>query len=381
MKARHIQLTNYIRERILQSSQERLSFSKFMEFALTNSQFGYYQTHSDIFGVSGDFVTAPEVSSVFNYSIAYYCEPILKSLSENAVILEIGAGTGRLAADVLLTLERLNVLPKQYYIIEVSDSLKRQQQRNFEKWIPGLASLIQYPQHLPTQPIEGVVIANEVLDTFPVHCFQLDAKGMHERYVTWKNDHFAWVLDEPSTQALRSVLSYLHLTYLKDVKEYRSEVCLHIKSWFENLSRFLKRGCVLLFDYGEIAQHYYHPQRSQGTLRCYYQHQQYTDPLSRVGLQDITSDVDFSHVAKTAIQSGFEVEAYMSQAAFLLTLNLLELDKKWYDPWEYLKKKGQMHQLLSPDEMGERIKCMVLRRNFKEPLLSLETYNRRDRII
>jgi SAM-dependent MidA family methyltransferase len=375
---RHKKLTRMIREEIDRASHQRISFARFMELALVTPSLGYYQAAENIVGKLGDFLTAPEISSVFASCLARYCAPILKAFSAHtAVIVEIGAGTGKMAADLLRALESFGVLPCRYILVEVSEALREQQKANLQKWVPHLMHLIEQRDQLPSEPIEGIILANEVMDVLPIHRFFVSQAGLQELYVGWEGSQFIWRPGDPSTAYLRARLQQVQERYLEGVDCYCSEVRLSLEAWFVSLQACLRKGCVLLIDYGYAAREYYHPQRSQGTLRCYYQHRCSADPLVRVGLQDITSDVDFSQVAELAAQYHLQIIAYVSQAAFLIAAGLLEATELCYDNELYLGIRGKVHQLIAPTEMGELCKVMVLARGLTCDLLSLEEYDRR----
>jgi SAM-dependent MidA family methyltransferase len=371
-------LTQIICDEIFRAANQRISFTRFMELALLAPSVGYYQRTANLLGKQGDFVTAPEISPLLSHCLARYCEPILKALSpDSSVIMEIGAGTGRMAADLLLALERLKRLPGRYVIVEVSAVLRQQQQVNLQQWVPHLMDRIEYRTQLPTEPIEGIILANEVMDALPVHRFELSNGRIYERYVAWNDSQFVWQSGEPSKERLGHRLQQIQRHYLQSVEYYCSEVRLSLEAWFASLQACLLKGYMILIDYGMSTREYYHPQRSSGTLRCYYQHHYYTDPLARVGLQDITSDVDFSQVGHLAVQSGLQLEAFVSQAAFLLATGVLTCDELCYNSESYLEVKGQIHQLISPGEMGESCKVLILGRGLPCDLLSLEAYDRR----
>jgi SAM-dependent MidA family methyltransferase len=374
---RHQQLTRLIAEEIRHSVDQRISFARFMELALLAPSLGYYQASSNVLGSQGDFTTAPEISSLWSVCLARYCAPILKAVSPQcATVLEIGAGTGRMAADMLLAFERLGCLPDRYILVEVSETLRKVQQANLKQWVPHLISRIEHRASLPSQPVEGVILANEVIDALPCHRFVLSDGVMHEHYVAYHNHQFVWEKGKVS-DVLEQPLRAIHAEYLQGVNDYCSEIRASLRDWWVPLQACLKRGCMLLIDYGRSAKEYYHPLREKGTLRCYYQHQVHDNPLEGVGLRDITSDVDFTQVALLASQEGLTVHAFVSQAAFLLLNGLLAQEKSCYDQALYLKLKGQIHQLTSPLEMGELCKVMVLSRDFSCDLLSLDEYDKR----
>jgi len=375
MLDRSSKLSQYIREEIHNTTSGRISFARFMELALLQPHLGYYNSDSVIFGSQGDFVTAPEISPLFSACLANYCRCIISELPE-ATILEIGAGTARMAADLLLRLDQYDALPTRYIIFEVSDTLRLQQQHYLQQHIPHLIDRIEHLASMPSEPIQGIILANEVVDALPVHSFVLEHNILQERYVGWQDEQFAWKLGAPSSLILAERLQLIRDTYLKNVEQYVSETRISLNVWLASLKASLLSGCIIMIDYGFLSHEYYHPQRIQGTLRCHYRHHCHDDPLRLVGLQDITSDVDFTQLAQVARQLGFQIEGFVSQAAFLLACGLLELDELCYNSSHYLTIKGQIHQLLSPNEMGELCKVLIIRHNYTRPMLSLKDYNR-----
>lgn len=350
-----------------------ISFAEFMQKALYEPGLGYYVAGARKLGEEGDFVTAPEISSAFSQCLARYCQ---RHFQAGDSILEFGAGTGVMAADILLELERLSSLPKQYFILEVSPDLHQRQHETLEKKCPHLVERVVWLQALP-QDFEGVVLANEVLDAMPVHVFEIQEGQVFERGVSVNNEGFLWKTNivtpaEAGAQSsLREISKRLdaslrwHDSSERNVNSktsfiegYFSEFCPAIKPWLEDLYTTMKRGVVLIIDYGFLEHEYYHPQRDQGTLMCHYRHRAHTDPFINVGLQDITAHVDFSFVARAAEEAGFKVENYTTQAKFLMSLGILEAGNlplvEQYQHAQALKK------LLLPSEMGELFKVITL---------------------
>lgn len=361
LQAQSDALCQLIRQEIHDEPTASISFARFMELALYEPKWGYYTADLDKFGKAGDFTTAPEISSLFAQCIGRQCQQIFANLGR-VDILEIGAGTGQLAMDLLLFLEKQQSLPRTYRIVEISPSLRQRQQARLQQQIPHLFSLIQWSEDWPKNPIQGVVLANEVVDALPVHQFLWSGAHIQERRIRYEKDRFVYYLSPVDSHWL-SDLDKLKTTYFPEVKGYRSEVCLSLLDWMGKLSSSIEQGLVLVIDYGFPAKEYYHPDRVNGTLRCYYQHRVHADPLCLVGLQDITASVDFSSLARAAIQTGLKVAGYTSQAAFLLNNDLLPLVEKCYDGMSSMDVNRQVHLLTSPSEMGELIKVMGLTRN------------------
>jgi len=345
-----------------------ISFAEFMHFALYDVKKGYYTQKNTPFGKQGDFVTAPLLSHLFGHTLALQMIDVFKHLSEPE-IFEFGAGTGKLCIDVLTKLEAEEKLPRAYHILEVSGHLQTLQQEAIHEAIPHLAHLVIWHQTLPEKPIEGVVIANEVLDAMPVHRFVSTDEGLYEGMVEQQEGNYQETLKPCDNQALATYVS----TYVEHSKRpYSSEANLMVEPWLKSCHDILAKGIVLLIDYGFPAHEYYHPDRNMGTLMCHHQHKAHPNPFIHVGEQDITAHVNFTHVADSALKAGFQVSGYTSQAAFLLALGLLNLVDK-----SSLEDKQAAKVLLQPHEMGELFKVIALGKAFDEPLLGFMLQDKR----
>jgi SAM-dependent MidA family methyltransferase len=350
------QLTKYITEQI-DIAGGAISFEKFMQLALYTPNLGYYSADLRKFGESGDFITAPELSPLFSQCLAHQCA----QLFENNDILEFGAGSGEMALDILNELQRLDKLPEHYYIVEISESLKQRQQEKLQSFKEKVVWL----EHLPEQ-FEGVILANEVLDAMPVKKFHIAENGeIQEWFVSLKENEnencFKWTLqpaDEIVEKAVRNLNQNLPANY-------SSEISLFLNPWIQSLGEILKKGAIILIDYGFPRREYYHPQRDQGTLMCHYRHYAHGDPLLYVGLQDITAHVDFTAIAEVAQQASLDLIGYTSQGDFLLQGGLLNLITNFEElpMQERLKFAQQIKQLTLPHEMGELFKVIGLSKN------------------
>lgn len=368
---------------VLRAAMERsggiLAFVDFMRLALYAPETGYYSSGLHKFGESGDFVTAPEISSLFGRCLARQCAEV-KALRDGT-ILEFGAGSGKLAADLLAELEYLDSLPQRYLIIEVSAALRHQQQTILQQRVPHLTQRVEWLDSLPQKKIRGVILANEVLDAMPVQRFQLDQQGnLSELSVTWRDGEFAWQSTEPQKTDLPEVLEKIQQDNALP-RPYASEYNPHIPAWLQAVSDSLAEGLVLLIDYGFPRHEYYHPQRSQGTLMCHYRHHSHPDPLLYPGLQDITAHVDFTAVAEAANEAGLHVTGYTSQADFLLGCGLDELlaQSNPEDIQKHTILVRQAQKLIMPGEMGELFKVIALSRGLSGTLRGF-TRDRRGRL-
>lgn len=369
------QLTQLICQEITKSGGA-ISFAKFMELALYAPDLGYYNTEKMKFGQAGDFVTASEISPLFAACIARQCQQILSTLAQGS-ILEIGAGSGKFAKDLLLELNNLNCLPERYLILEISPSLRAQQLKLFQQTCPEFLPRIQWLDQLPAEPIQGIIFANEVLDALPFHCFEIANNQIEERCVSWENQHFCWQNNRAAADLAANVNAILRESELPS--GYRSEINLALQQWVSNVAQALKKGLILLLDYGYGRREYYHPDRTEGTLMCFYQHQKHSDPFVHIGLQDMTAHVDFTSVAESAVTAGLDVSGYTTQAAFLLACGLMELANPT-DPLsasETYQQAQAIKTLTLPAQMGEIIKVMGLTKHFDQPLLGFALHNRR----
>jgi SAM-dependent MidA family methyltransferase len=334
-----------------------LDFSRYMELALYAPGAGYYTGETAKLGAAGDFATAPELSPLFSRTVARQVAELL-SVADGDV-LELGAGSGRMAVDMLSALQELGQAPLRYRILEVSAELQARQRDAVAHLPPGLAQRVEWVQQLPAS-IEGVVIANEVLDALPVRLVAWRVDEPLERGVVWRGGGFAFA-DRPIDD--RVLLR--EAKRLSPPPPYVSEIGLAGHALVRSLAQRLVRGALLFIDYGFGEAEYYHPQRSGGTLMCHYRHRAHDDPLLWPGLQDITAHVNFSAIAGAARASGLQLLGYTTQAHFLVNLGITDLlgrtpaDR----PAAYLPQAAQVHKLLSPAEMGELFKVIVFGRD------------------
>ncbi len=351
----------YIRARIRDAGGS-ISFAEFMHYALYAPGLGYYSAGSRKFGADGDFVTAPEISPLFARVVARQCATVLRDMPDGAV-LEFGAGSGRLALDMLRALEALGALPAEYRILEVSADLRERQQRLLHEDLPAFADRIVWLDRMPDVH-RGVVVANEVLDALPVERFLRRGNGVYQLRVADEAGEFVFV-DEPAPQILVSAVEAIE----RDVgaqlpHNYVSEVSLAAPAWLGDVAHTLEKGLVLLFDYGVSRREYYAADRGEGWLRCHFRHRVHSDPLMLPGIQDLTAWVDFTAVAAAAADNGLDVTGYASQAHFLLAGGIDEELQDMSDmPLDSrMQTAAQVKLLTLPGEMGENVKCICLAR-------------------
>ena len=349
----------------------RLGFDAYMQLALYAPGLGYYVNGLRKFGAEGDFVTAPERSPLFARALARQVAQVLQAVPGGEV-LEFGPGSGALAADLLAELERLGCVPSRYLMLELSAELQQRQREAIARRVPQLAGRVQWLAQLPER-VCGVVIANEVLDAMPVRRFRATADGLAELCVALADDALCLQAVPAQDAEVTRRLAGLDLP-----PGYETEVNLTAEAWLRTLAGRLARGVALLIDYGYPRAEYYHPQRSAGTLRCYYRQQAHDDALRWPGLQDITAHVEFSAMAQTACEAGLTVAGFANQAQFLINCGLAELLEA-VDPTseDYLDLAVQARQLLLPQAMGEAFKVLALTRDLDH--LSLQGFRDGDR--
>ena len=346
-----------------------IPFPRYMALALYAPGLGYYSGGARKFGGAGDFVTAPELSPLFAQALAAQVAQIMAASAPR--ILEAGAGSGALAAELLLELERRGALPERYDILELSGELRARQREAIANGAPHLAGRVGWLDTLP-EAFSGVVIGNELLDALPVNVVAWREEGLFERGVGLDGDAFSWQ-EQPATGALLAVAQGLTLG-----TPYVSEINLAARAWIAEWGRILQQGALLLIDYGFPQREYYHPQRNEGTLMCHYRHHAHGDPFWLPGLNDITAHVDFTAMAEAGHEAGLDVLGYTSQAQFLLNCGLPQLLERAQEgnAVAYAALASGAQKLISPAEMGELFKVLALGRGIDEPLLGFVSGDR-----
>lgn len=353
-----------------------LSFARYMEMALYEPGLGYYSNPGQVFGAAGDFVTAPELTPLFGATLARQVSPWLKDpalAGSGQVVLEVGGGSGMLAAQLLNALDNVGHHEVRYLILELSAERREHQRQTLKSLAPGLMDRVGWLETFP-ESFAGVVVANELLDAMPVQLFewQADAEvALQEMGVTWVDGQFAWAprpADSVLTETVTALRNRLGPEGAQWHSPYRSEICPAQQAWMRTLADCMTAGVVLLLDYGFAAPEYYHPQRDQGTLMCHYRHRSHADPFLWPGLSDITAHVDFTALAQAATAEGFSLVGYTSMAAFLLNAGLLdELADLPREPESFWFAQAQaVQQLISEAEMGELFKVIAFDKNLRE---------------
>lgn len=365
-------LFSLIREQIQQKGA--LPFVDFMQQALYNPFYGYYSAGLQKFGSQGDFITAPELTPLFGYTVANQCQQILSQINE-PLLFEFGAGSGKLCVALLQQLERLNCLPHQYLILEVSSDLKQRQQSFIREKIPHLFPRITWLDRWPEKPFKGIVIANEVLDAMPVHRFLHTEEGLLESYVILDEQMQLTEIFKPCQN--QRLLKYIEEVFPHELHPYQSEANLFVDDWIKQCALMLEQGVMFLIDYGFPRHEYYHPDRNTGTLMCHHRHLAHSNPFIHVGEQDITAHVDFTHIAEAGSRAGFHIAGYTNQASFLLANGLLSLLGELNDEFHRVQASQAVKQLIQPSEMGELFKVIGLSKNIDMPLHGFQLQDKR----
>ncbi len=348
-----------------------VSFQQYMQMALYEPGLGYYVAGAQKFGETGDFITAPEISPLFSRCLARQCAEVLQQLPTVACILELGAGSGVMATDILLELERLETLPDHYYILELSSELAARQRQTLQQYAPHLLGSVRWLTTLDGLELHGVILANEVLDAMPVRCFTAYGDGVVERGVAVRDGALVWREYPADASLLQRVLTIREDLPAAWSDSYRSEFNPQLGSWVSLLSRHLSQGVVLLSDYGYPRSDYYHPQRSEGTLLGHYRQRATEDPFLYPGLQDLTASVDFTAVAEAGVDAGLELAGYTTQAYFLMGSQLEQVYQQALHGSDERRRLALSHQvklLTLPAEMGERFQVMGFSRGIDAPL-------------
>ena len=349
-------------QKLIQHAGGWISFAQYMEAALYAPGLGYYAAGATKLGAAGDFVTAPEMTPLFGRTLAHAMASVLKQT--DGEVMELGAGSGKLAVDVLGELERLDALPTRYGILEVSADLRARQQERLAHALPHLAERVHWLDELPDH-FSGVILGNEVLDALPVELVHWTDSEPMQRGVSLDDEAFCWQ-DHPITDPLlRARAEALNLA-----PGYLSEINLAAEGLIASLAQCLDHGLILMIDYGFGESEYYHPQRHMGTLRAHYRHHALDDPFYLPGLCDLTAHVDFSAVARAGDAAGLNLAGYASQANFLINAGLADLLMQISpsDAAAYLPQANAVQRLVSPAEMGDLFKVIAFTRGNVAPL-------------
>ena len=375
---RSSRLQDEIRQLIRTSGINAISFARFMESALYHPVDGYYTSATQVLGREGDFTTAPELGAVFGNFLSAKIARILNSSLIPARIYEFGAGSGKLCVQVLSELNRLGCEIDDYVIFEISPRLKKIQQQFVAKQSPEISTKVHWSDFPAGKRMQGVAIANEVIDAMPVELIRFVEGRVHQGYVTELGDtlrlKFRTILEEQFEQTCNQI------SWPKFEGTYTSEIHYRAEAWLEKVGKYFEVGSMLISDYGFPQHEYYHPDRNQGTLMCHRRHHSLHDPLEFIGCQDITAHVNFSSLARVAETVGLEVNGFTTLAGFIVDTGLESLDLASLQVSEQMSVTQQLNTLTSPSEMGELFKVMELSKNIEPDRLGFETLDHMHRL-
>ena len=349
---------------------EWITFSRYMELALYAPGLGYYAAGARKFGPEGDFVTSPEISPMFAKCLALQAAQVLKEVEGD--ILELGPGSGLLAADLYESLKELGILPRRYLLLEVSPDLRERQRTLLAARFPAEMDRFEWIDRLP-EKIRGMVIANEVLDVVPCSLVHRDSAGDYFKQGVILTDAGFAFEDQPLQDG--ELKRRASSAFPPGDYDYVSEINFAAEALVRTIASSLEAGVALFIDYGFPEREFYHPQRSMGTMRCHYRHRVHGDPFFMPGLQDITAHVDFTAMCRAAEQGGAEVYGFTTQAYFLISCGLAVLVSAG-DPTvtlSRLKGTSAVHRLIGPSEMGELFKVLGFGKGMPGPILGFQS--------
>jgi SAM-dependent MidA family methyltransferase len=366
LKSVSADLTTVIQEKIALNGP--ISFSEYMEMALYEPGLGYYSAGLQKFGKGGDFVTAPQLGNVFARCLAKQIEQVAYELNQYEII-EAGAGSGILAADLLIALQDKHP-PVRYRILERSAYLRQVQKETLAKLVPQWMDRISWLDEPPENGWQGVFLANEVLDALTVERFCIETDGFKQLQVVIGPDGFEWFKGSCPQHLQEQIQAVLSTLEYQPATGYCSELNNTLPAWLQAVTASMQKGLALFIDYGYTRRDYYLPHRSDGTLICHYRHHAHGDPFKWPGLTDISASVDFTALAEAADFCGLEVSGYTTQAMFLLACGLDEVlaESEFLSERKRLVVNNQVRSLTLPGEMGERFQVMALSRGLDEDL-------------
>lgn len=365
-----------------------ISFTDYMQTVLYEPGLGYYSAGSTKLGAEGDFVTAPEISSLFSQSIAQAILPALVEI-ESCSILEVGAGSGKMAAAILAHLDSLNKLPTHYYILELSADLRLRQQQLIKEKIPSIAERVIWLDNIP-ENLNTVVIANELLDAMPVVRFRKEKQGISIEHVVEVNGEFqlSYIGDTDDAIYQRAIkrVEEIESHSIKFEVGFISEINFNAEDWLTSIAEKLDKGIIILIDYGYPQHEYYHPQRHEGTLNCFYRHRHHSNPFLYPGLQDLTAHIDFTAIADSGVNNGLNLLGYTTQSHFLFGAGIAQLAEKRSENVAddnivaQIEMANEVKKLTMPYEMGEVVKVIGFSKNCDVALDAFHFKDMRDHL-
>ena len=360
-------LENLVEE--IKANQGWISFEDFFDYVMYKPGLGYYSAGAKKLGASGDFTTSPEISMLFGKTVSNQVLALLNNF-ESPSIIEIGAGSGRLAYDIITNLINSKTDFDKYYILEVSADFRERQKQELSLLPDDAFEKVIWLDSILEAPVEGIVIGNEVIDALPFKRFKVIDNKVHEIGVTIKNDQLTESIrdaDKTLAEEVRLIEKALNRDFEQN---YTSEIRLNFGKWLKGVSSMLKSGAILFIDYGYSRQEYYAEDRKNGSMICHYRNTAHENPFLNLGVQDISASVEFTLLAEKALEEHLEVGLFTSQSDFLINGNILgELDKIEDDSLR-IQLTQEIKQLLMPSQMGQTFKCMMLFKN-----ISLDSFD------
>lgn len=364
MKENSTSLLDRLREQIAAASSPGITFAEYMDFVLYDSQYGYYSAGNVEIGSQGDFFTSASLGADFGELLAQQFAQMWEILERPTpfVALEMGAGQGLLAADILRywqqhypeLLERV-----EYIIVEQSPSLIDRQQKLLQEWLDkGIEIRWKSWDEIADESLIGCCFSNELVDAFPVHRVTKNAGTLQEIYVAFSEAELIEVVGELSSDRILDYFQLIDIDITTALypEGYQTEVNLAALSWLETAANKLRHGYLLTIDYGYTAQRYYQPARSQGTLQCYFQHRRHNNPYVNLGQQDITAHVNFTALERKGELCGLKTVGFTQQGLFLMALGLsdrlAELSSGKFALQNILQRRDALHQLIDPAGLG-----------------------------
>ncbi len=346
----------------IKTNQGWISFEDFFEFVMYKPGLGYYSAGAKKLGPSGDFTTSPEISRLFGKTVSNQVLALLNNFASPSII-EIGAGSGRLAYDIITNLINSKMDFDKYYILEVSADFRERQRQELSLLPDETFEKVIWLDSILEAPVEGIVIGNEVIDALPFKRFTVVDHKIQEIGVSIKNGQLTESTrdaDKTLAEEVRLIEKVLNRDFEQN---YTSEIRLNIGQWLKGISSMLKSGALLFIDYGYSRQEYYAEDRKNGSMICHYRNTAHENPFLNLGVQDISASVEFTLLAEKALEEQLEVGLFTSQSDFLINGNILgELDKIEDDTLR-MELTQEIKQLLMPSQMGQTFKCMMLYKN------------------
>ncbi len=359
-------LLQLLREQI--ASHGPMPFSQYMERCLYAPGLGYYSAGRTKFGAAGDFVTAPELGSLFAGCVVKAVQPVLAMLGDEADFLELGGGSGAFAEAALKAMADSGTLPRQYLILEPSADLRERQRERLRSNLPAeLNARVRWLDRPPELDWRGVLFANEVIDALPATRFAMRQGEVYEEHVALDGEGRLMRIDRPADALVSAAVRHVERDLgVEFVDGYRSELLPQLPYWIQAVAGSLTAGLMLFVDYGYVRREFYLPERDDGTLMAHYRHHAHNDPLYLPGMNDLTASVDFTALAEAGNSAGFGVAGYLPQAQFLIGAGLQDIfeseQAKITDEHSRYRLAQQVKKLMLPDQMGERFQAMLLAR-------------------